>query len=95
MICKGATLACAKRRVALCFVQFLPALNNCTKVLREGSEHGRKLLLQALLVIHQSKLLRLNEKGPVKLKPLKNIDEIRIYSKKELMLTKKLITSKQ
>ena len=47
------------------------ALNACAKMLREGSDIAKKLLLQALLNIHQSKPMRVNVKGPVKLELLK------------------------
>ena len=33
----------------------VPALNTCAKMLREGSEPAKTLLLQALLDIHQIK----------------------------------------
>ena len=85
-----AAASCAKRRDALCFVRFMlvqisvPALSTCAKMLREGSEPAKALLLQALLGIHQSKPMRVNLKKPVELEPLKKIDEIRIFSKKEL-----------
>ena len=61
MIDEGATVACAKGRVALCFVRFIleqisvPALKSCAKMLRECSEPAKALLLQALLDIRQSK----------------------------------------
>ena len=55
---EGAAVACAKRRDALCFVRFLieqisvPALSNCVKMLREGDERAKALLLLALLDIY-------------------------------------------
>ena len=58
---EGATVACAKRRDALCFIRFMieqisvPALNTCVKMLRECDERAKALLLLALLDIHQSK----------------------------------------
>ena len=58
---EGAAVACAKRRGVLCFIRFMleqisvPALNTCVKMLREGIERAKALLLQALLDIHQSK----------------------------------------
>ena len=48
-----------------------PALNTCAKMLREGSEPAKTLLLQAQLDIHQIKPMRLNMKDPVELEPLK------------------------
>ena len=65
MICEGAAVvvASAERRDDICFVRFMfqqmsvPALNTCAKMLREGSESAKTLLLQALLDIHQSKPL--------------------------------------
>ena len=65
-----AAVACAKRRDALCFIRFMieqismPALNTCDKMLREGDERVRALLLLALLDIHQSKPMRVNMKEP-------------------------------
>ena len=62
-ICEGAAVACSNRRHDLCFVPFLleqisaPALGTCARMLREGSDHGKTILLQALLDIHQSKIL--------------------------------------
>ena len=91
---EGAAIACAKRRDALCFICFmieqisLPALNTCVKMLREGDERVRALLLLALLDIHQSKPMRVNMKEPVELEHMRKIDEIRRFSNKELRLTK-------
>ena len=51
---EGAAVACAKRRDALYSVRFMmehksvPALNTCAKMLREGSDRAKTLLLQAL-----------------------------------------------
>ena len=87
-------VACAKRRDALCFIRFMieqisvPALKTCVKMLREGDERVRALLLLALLDIHQNKPMRVNIKEPVELKPMRKIDEIRRFSNKELRLTK-------
>ena len=97
MINEVAAVACAKRRDALCFYWFsleqrsVPALNACAKMLSEGSELAKTLLLQALSDIHQSKPMRVKMKEPVELEPLKKIDEIRKFSKKELRLTKESI----
>ena len=88
-----AAIACAKRRDALCFIRFMieqmsvPVLNTCVKMLREGDEQVKALLLQALLDIYQSKPMRVNMKEPVELEPMK-IDEIRRFSNKELRLLK-------
>ena len=52
---EGAAVACAKRRDALCFIRFMieqisvPALSTCVKMLREGNERAKALLLLALL----------------------------------------------
>ena len=79
---EGAAVACAKRRDALCFIRFLieqisvPALNTCVKMLREGDERAKALFLLALLDMQQSKPLRVNMKEPVKLEPMRKIDEI-------------------
>ena len=59
IIQEGMTVACAKRRDALCFIRFL---------------------------IEQ---ISVNMKEPEKLEPMRKIDEIRRFSKKELRLTKK------
>ena len=91
---KGAAVACAKPRNALCFIRFMieqksvPALNTCVKMLREGDERAKASLLLALLDIHQSKPMRVNMKEPVELEPMKKIDEIRRFSNKEMRLTK-------
>ena len=59
MIQEGAAVACAKRRDVLCFVRFMleqisvPALNTCAKMLRDGIDRAKTLLLQALLDMHQ------------------------------------------
>ena len=50
---------------------------------------AKTLHLQALLDIHQSKLMRVNMKDPVELEPSKKIDEMRRLIKKELRLIKK------
>ena len=92
---KGAAVACAKQRHALCFILFMieqisvPALNTCVKMLREGDERAKALLLLVLLNIHQSKRMRVNMKEPVQLEPMKKIDEIRRFANKEMRLTKK------
>ena len=91
---EGADVACAKRRVALCFTRFMieqisvPALNTCVRILREGDERAKALLLLAFLEIHQSKPMQVNMKEPVELAPVKKIDKIRRLSNKEMKLTK-------
>ena len=57
-------------------------------MLKEGDERAKALLLIALLDFHQSKPMRVNLKEPVELEPMKKIDEIRRFSKKEMRLTK-------
>ena len=85
-----AAIACAKRRDALCFIRFIieqmsvPALNTCVKMLRQGDERAKALLLLALLDMHQSKLLRVNMREPVELEPMRKIR----FSNKEQRLTK-------
>ena len=66
----------------------VPALNTCVKVLREGDERTKALLLLALLDIYQSKPMRVKMKEPVELEPIKKIDEIMRFSNKELRLSK-------
>ena len=94
IIQEGAAVACAKRRDALCFIRFVieqisvPALNNCVKMLREGDERAKALLLLALLDMHQSKPMRVNMKEPEELEPMRRIEEIRRFSNTELSLTK-------
>ena len=66
----------------------VPALNTCAKMLREGDDRAKTLLLQALLDINQSKPMRVNMKEPVELEPMKKMDTIRRFSNKELRLTK-------
>ena len=91
---EGAAVACAKRGDALCFIRFMieqisvPTLNTCVKMLREGDERAKSLLLLALLDIHQSKPMRVNMKEPVELEPMQKIDEIRRFSNKRMSLTK-------
>ena len=90
----GIAVAWAKRRDALCFIRFMIeqisvlALNTCVKMLREGDERAKALLLLALLDVHQSKPMRVNMKEPVELEPMRKTDEIRRFSNKELRLTK-------
>ena len=97
MIQEGAAVACAKRRDALCFVRFMleqksvPALNTCAKMLREGSDRAKTLLLQALLDMHQCKPMRVNMKESVELEPTKKVDVIRRFSIKDLRLKKELV----
>ena len=94
IIQEGMAVACAKRRDALCFIRFLieqisvAALNTCVKMLQEGDERAKALLLLALLDVHQSKPMRVNMKEPEELEPMRKIDEIRRFSNKELRLTK-------
>ena len=91
---EGEAVSCAKRRDDLCFVRFMieqisvPALNICAKMLREGSDRAKTLLLQGLLDIHQSKPMPVYMKEPVELEPMKKVNEIRRLSNKELRLTK-------
>ena len=91
---EGAAIACAKRRDALFFFRFMieqmsvPALNTCVKMLKEGDERAKALLLLALLDMRQSKPMRVNMKEPVELEPMRKIEEIRRFSKKKLRLTK-------
>ena len=66
----------------------VPALNTCVKMLREGDEQAKALLLLALLDMQQSKPMRVNMKEPEELEPMRKIDEIRRFSNKELRLTK-------
>ena len=66
----------------------VPALNTCVKMLKEGDERAKALLLLALLDMHQSKPMRVNMKEPVELESMRKIDEIRRFSNKELRLTK-------
>ena len=63
------------------------ALNTCAKMLREGSDRAKTLLLQALLDLHQSKLMRVNMKAPVEMEPIKKVYEVRKFSNKEMRLT--------
>ena len=99
MIKEEAAMACAKRRDALCFIRFVleqmstPAMNTCAKIIQEGCEPKRTLLLEALVDVHQSKLLRVNMKEPEDLEPLSKNDEIRRFSNKELRLSKESIES--
>ena len=80
-----AAIACAKRRDALCFIGIMieqvsvPALSTCVKMLREGDNRGKALLLLALLEMHQSKPMPVNMKEPVELEPMKKIDKIRRF----------------
>ena len=91
---EGAAVACAKRRDALCFIRFMmeqisvPALNTCVKMLREGDERAKALLLLALLDMQQSKPMRVNMKESEELEPMRKIDDTRRFSNKELRLTK-------
>ena len=93
VICEKAAVACAKRRDALCFAglmldqMLVPALIICVKMLREGNELAKNLLLQALLDIHQSKPLRVNMKEPVELEHLRKIGDIVRTSSKEIRRT--------
>ena len=66
----------------------VPALNTCVKMLREGDERPKALLLLALLDIYQSKPMRVNMKEPLELEPMKKLVEIRRFSNKELRLSK-------
>ena len=91
---EGVAVACAKRRDALCFVRFMmeqilvPALSSCVKMLKEGDERAKALLLLALLDIYLRKPMRVNMKEPVELEPMKKIDEKRRFSDKELRPSK-------
>ena len=91
---EGSAVACAKRKDALCCVRYMieqvsrPALNTCVKMLREGDERAKALLLLALLDIYQSKPMRVIMKDSVELELMKKIDEIRRFSNKKLRLSK-------
>ena len=94
IIQERAAVACAKRRDALCFIRFMieqisvPALNTCVKMLREGDEPAKALLLLALLDMQQRKPMRVKMKEPEELEPMRKVDEIRRFSNRELRLTK-------
>ena len=76
---EGAAEACAKRRDALGFIRFMleqisvQLLSTCVKMLREGDERAKALLLLAILDIHQIKPMRVNMKEPVELEPMKEM----------------------
>ena len=53
---------------------FMQALNTCVKMLREGDERAKALLLLALLEIYQRKPMRVNMKKTVELEPMKKTD---------------------
>ena len=53
----------------------VPALNTCARMLIDGDEQAKALLLLALLDMHQSKPMRLNMKEPEELEPMWKIDE--------------------
>ena len=57
----------------------VPALNTCVKMLSEGVEQAKALLLLALLDMHQSKPIRVNMKEPEELEPMRKINEIRRF----------------
>ena len=88
IIQEGMAVACAKRRDALCFIRFMieqisvPALNTCVKMLKEGDERAKTLILLALLDMHQSKPMKVNVKEPEELEPMRKTDEIRRFSNK-------------
>ena len=67
---------------------FSASIEHLRHDLGEGDERAKALLLLALLDIHQSEPMRVNTKEPVELEPMKKIDEIRGFSKKETTLTK-------
>ena len=78
-----------RKNSSYCFIRFMieqisvPALSTCVKMLREGDERAKALLLLALLDIHQSKSMRVNMKESVELEPMKKIDEIMRFSNKK------------
>ena len=90
-------MACAKQRDALCFVRFMleqilmPAVNTCVKMLKEGDEKAKALLLLDLLDIYQSIPMRVKMKETLELEPMKKIYEMRRFLNKELRLTKESI----
>ena len=51
----------------------VPVLNTytCVKMLREGDERAKDLLLLAMLDLHQSNPMRVNMKEPVELEPMR------------------------
>ena len=74
--CEGAAVALVKRRDAPCNDRLLLkqmssiALNTCARMLKEGSDLGKTLLLQAPLDIQHREPLKLNMKQPVENEPL-------------------------
>ena len=66
----------------------MPALNTCVKMLKASDERAKALLLLVRLDKHQSKPVRVNMKEPVELEPMRKKYELRIFSNKELRLTK-------
>ena len=69
----------------------MPALNTCVKMLTEGDERVKALLLIALLDMHQSEPMRVKMKELEELEPKRKIDAIRRFPNKELRLTKESI----
>ena len=89
IIQEGAAVACAKRSTRFMMEQIsVPALNTCVKMLREGDERAKALLLLALLDMQQSKPMRVNTKEPEEFELMGKIDEIRRFSNKDLRLSK-------
>ena len=69
----------------------VPALNTCVKMLREGDERAKALLLLALLDMQQSKPMRVKLKELEELEPMRKIENLLVswrFSNKELRLTK-------
>ena len=86
MISEGVTVACAKQRYALRFVRFMleqisvPALNSSAKILREGRDLAKTLILQEVLDIHQSKTMRVDMKELFELEPIDEIQRSQLRS---------------
>ena len=75
---EGAAVVCDSIRFLIEQIS-VPALKTCAKMLREGDERAKALLLLALLDMHQSKPMRVNRKKPEELEPMRKIDEIRRF----------------
>ena len=90
-------IAWAKRKDALCFVRFVvdhiptPVLGECIKIIRQKGVDCERNFLRALLELYQDMPLIIPNSESNDMGSCRKFEEVRIYSNKELKVSRELI----
>ena len=90
-------IAWAKRKDAFCFVRYVvdriptPVLGECIKTIRKGRFDGERNFLRALLELYQDMPLAIPNKESNDMESYRRLEEVRMYSNKELNVSRELI----